>query len=175
MDLRTEILLEHSKKQAIKIAGWIGNDEKRFTLLLQLFLRDEYRVVQRAAWILSIVADRHPKLLTSHLASIVKRMDEENLPTAVKRNVVRLLQYVVIPKRLQGAVMNSCFRFLSDPKETIAVRCFSMSVLANLSNDYPEIKQELKIVIEEVLKQKASAGVKARSKKVLKELAKAGS
>ena len=167
MDLRTEILLEHSKKQATKIADWIGNDEKRFAHLLKLFLKDEYRVVQRAAWIVNLVADRHPCLLLPDLAAIVKRMDEDDLPTAVKRNVVRLLQHVAIPKKLHGLVMNVCFQFLSDPKETIAVRCFSMTVLANLSKDYPEIKGELKTVIEEVLKQKASAGVRARATRYL--------
>lgn len=174
MDLRSEILKEHSKKQATKIADWIGNDEKRFALLLQLSLKDEYRVVQRAAWIVSKVADRHPKILLPHLAAIVKRVDGNDLPTAVKRNVVRLLQNVPIPKKLHGPVMNVCFQFLTDPKETIAVRCFSMTVLSNLSKDYPEIKQELKTVIEEVLKQKASAGIRARARKVLIEIDRCG-
>jgi hypothetical protein len=166
MDLRSEILKEHSKKQAMKIADWIGNDARKFALLVNLFLKDEYRVVQRAAWIVSIVADNHSELIVPHLATMMKRMQQQGLPIAVRRNVVRVLQNVNIPEKLHGAVMDACFGFLSDPKETIAVRCFSMTVLANMAKNYPEIKGELQTVIENVLQHKTSAGLRARAKNV---------
>lgn len=167
MNLREAILKEHSKVQAAKIAQWIGNDKDRFALLIHLFLNDEYRVVQRAAWIMSIAASKNPALLSPHLPAMVKRMQDKEIPTAVRRNVVRVLQFITIPKKLQGPVMDICFTFLSDPKETIAVRCFSMTVLANLAMDYPEIKGELKNSIEQVLQQKASAGLRARARKIV--------
>ena len=50
MNLREEILKEHSKTQCNKIVNWIGNSQKRFNELFELFLNDEYRVTQRAAW-----------------------------------------------------------------------------------------------------------------------------
>lgn len=172
MGLRREILKEHSKAQATRIAEWIGNDKKRFAHLMEMFLNDEYRVVQRAAWIISMVAENYPKLLLPHLEAMVDRMKGNHLPAAVKRNVVKVLQNITIPTKLHGAIMEACFRFLADPKEAIAVRCFSMTVLANLSKEYPEIKNELKTVIEEALVQKASAGFRARAKNVIKELEK---
>ena len=172
MSLREAILKEHSKAQGMKIAGWVGNNEKHFTLLMQLFLKDEYRVVQRSAWIVSMVADHHPKLLFPHLNVMVKRMEEPNLPVAVKRNVIRILQTIPIPKKLQGAVMEMCFHFLADPKEAIAVRCFSMTVLANLSKDHPEVKNELTTIVQSALEQKPSAAIRARARKVLKEIEK---
>ena len=170
MNLREAILKEHSKEQAMKIADWVGNNEKYFALLMHLFLKDEYRVVQRSAWIVSMVADLHPNLLLPYLNAMVKRMEEQNLPVAVKRNVVGILQNIPIPKKLQGAVMDICFHFLADPKEGIAVRCFSMTVLANLSKDHPEIKNELNTVVKSALERKPSAGFRARAKKVLKEI-----
>ena len=57
MDMRQEILKEHSKAQATKIADWIGKDEKRFAHLMELFFTDEYRVVQRTAWVVSMAAE----------------------------------------------------------------------------------------------------------------------
>lgn len=162
MALRSEILKEHSKAQSLKIVAWVGHDKKRFDELLQLFMNDEYRVVQRAAWVLTLVADNEPQLIQPHLEVIVGKMNEPDAPVAVKRNVVRLLQHVPIPEKLHGTVMNSCFELLADPKETIAVRVFSMTVLANLSKTYPDIKQELKAIINDVLEQNASAGFKAR-------------
>jgi hypothetical protein len=50
MDLRKTILQEHSKAQTSKIVKWVGDSQQRFDKLVNLFLNEEYRVVQRAAW-----------------------------------------------------------------------------------------------------------------------------
>src|SRR4051812_18813493 len=100
MRLSDEILKEHSKAQALRIAGWIGNDTERFGELMQLFLTDIYRVVQRAAWIVSMVAEKHPELIMPYLEVMVGKMAESGVPVAVKRNVVRILQDIDIPDGL---------------------------------------------------------------------------
>ena len=61
MNLRDEILKEHSKPQCNKIVQWVGDSQKRFDGLFNLFLNDEYRVTQRAAWPLSYCVIAHPE------------------------------------------------------------------------------------------------------------------
>ncbi len=170
MNIRAELLAEHSRDQAEKIANWIGNKPERFATFIGLFLHDEYRVVQRAAWVLSVVAEKHYELARPLLPQMIAKMQEPGVHVAVKRNVVRILQFLEIPEELHGDVMNVCFDMLADPKETIAVRAFSMTVLTNLAKHYPDIKHELIAIIEDQLEQGASAGIIARSKKLLKEL-----
>ena len=173
MNLREEILSAHSKVQAQKLAGRIGDHPARFAALVDLLLRDEYRVVQRAAWIISMVAAAHPALVTPHLPALVTCMEEPHLPAAVKRNVVRILQHITIPEALHGQVMHICFGLLENPEETIAVRAFSMTVLANLAVTYPDIKGELRLVIQEVLAHGGStAGIRSRAGKVLAAIGK---
>lgn len=167
MDIRTEILKEHSKENSEHVAAWVGNDAERMKELIDHFLHDEYRVVQRLAQVVGKIGDHHPELIQQHLDTLVQRMQEDGLPVAVKRNVVRVLQYVEIPEHLQGAVMNTCFDMLADPNETVAVRVFSMTVLDNLSKNYPEIRQELIAIIEDQLEQGCSAGFRSRAKKIL--------
>jgi len=174
MQLRNEILKEHSKAHSLVIAGWIGNNPARMKELMQLFLHDEYRVVQRAAWIMSLVVKEHPALLTPHLHSMVRRMGDAGIPVAVKRNVVRVLQYMEVPEDLQGPVMDYCFRCMEAPQETVAVRAFSMTVLAGLAKQYPDIKHEIVLLIEDQLREGATAGFVSRGKRKLKELSKIG-
>lgn len=166
MDLKAEILKEHSKAQSQKITDWVGNDKKRFRELLLLFLHGEYRVVQRSARMVGMVADAHPALIKPHLEEIVKKMNEPAVHVAVKRNVVRILQHIEIPERLQGIVMSTCFELLADPKETIAVRVFSMTVLASLSKTYPDIRQELKAIVNDIMEQEGSPGFRSRARKL---------
>lgn len=170
MNIREEILAEHSRKQGLKIAGWIGNDKKRFSRFLDLFLHDEYRVVQRSAQVLGFIADEHPELIEQNIHKIVNRLFDDNIHVAVKRNVVRILQFVHIPEDLHAKVMNTCMDYLADPNETVAVRVFSMTVLTNMTKQYPEIKTELSAVIQTRLKD-VKGGLKVRARDVLKQLA----
>ncbi len=133
MDIRAEILKEHSKQNSEAIAAWVVASPQRVAQLMDLFLHDEYRVVQRLAQVVGKLADAHPQLVMPWLPQLVQRMNEPGVHVAVKRNVVRILQYVDIPEALHGDVMNTCFDLLADPNETVAVRVFSMTVLDKLS------------------------------------------
>ncbi|WP_346320593.1 hypothetical protein [Chitinophaga sp. YIM B06452] len=171
MELRDEILRENSKEHTEALAAWVGGNPKRLAQLVDLFLHDEYRVVQRAAWILSYVGDKHPRLMAPHLAAMVDRMGHPGIPVAVKRNVVRILRDMPVPEDLQGPVMNFCFQFLEDPKETVAVKAFSMTILGRLAKIYPDIRNEIVMLIEDHLREGATPGIRSRGMKTLKELA----
>src|SRR5690242_9976609 len=106
MDLRKTILEEHSKSQTNKIVKWIGGDQKRFDELFKIFLNDEYRVVQRAAWPLSYCVMAHPRLIRKHFSRLVKNLQKPGTGDAVKRNSIRLMQQIPIPEKLHGEVMN---------------------------------------------------------------------
>jgi hypothetical protein len=169
MQLRETILSEHSKANCTKITNWIGSNQDRFDELFNLFLNDEYRVVQRAAWPLSYAGIAHPPLIQKHFGRLLKNLKKPGLHEAVKRNTVRLLQDIAIPKKYQGEVMNICFNYIISPTEKPAVKAFSLTVLQHLSKQYPEIKQELKTIIDDRWDFE-SAAFKSRAKKILKEL-----
>lgn len=169
MKLRETILKEHSKSNTMKIVKWVGADKKRFAELVYLFLHDEYRVVQRAAWPLSIVAIDHIELVKPYLEKFIKQLSKTDVHPAVLRNILRLLQFVDVPEKYLGILTNSCFHLLMKSDSPIAIKVFSMSVLKNITKKEPELKRELKIVVEDLMKE-GSAGMKARGRKVLKGL-----
>ena len=168
MNIKTALLKEHSKKRCAAIVSFIGNDQKKFDELFYLFLHDEYRVVQRAGWPISYCVEKYPNLIKKHFATLLKNLDKKGIHDAVKRNTVRLLQYVEIPKKFHGQVMDICFRYISSPAEPVAIKAFSITVLQHLAKQYPEIINELKLVIKERLDYETVA-FKTRAKKLLKE------
>lgn len=173
MDLLAEISAEHSRSQSARIAGWIGGKPARLEQLIGLFLHGDRQTVQRSAWILRFVSDSHPGLITPFLPQMIDKMRESGVHVAVKRNVLAILQTRDIPESLHATLMNTCFDFLSDPTEAVAVRCFSMTVLANLAQTYPDLGQELSVLVADILEHETSAGLKARSKRTLKEISQA--
>ncbi len=170
MQLEKEILKEHSRAQALRIAEWIGNDQKRFDRLVNLFLNGAYRVAQRAGWPLGFCVQQYPGLLKKHLKKIIQNLHEPGLHDAVKRNTTRFLQETDIPPALHGEVMDICFRFIESPSEKVAVKVYCITILQKLSIQYPDIQPELKLVIEEQLPHETAA-FKSRAKKVLKKIA----
>ncbi len=170
MNLVQVIEKEHSKAQRDIIVAYIGQDAARFDRLVEGFLEGPYRITQRAAWPLSHCAEKYPELIKPHLKRIIKNLKKDGIPDAVKRNTVRLLQFVTIPKSLQDITAAICFSLFQNPKEPIAIRVFSMTVLARIAWKQPDLKNELRMRIEKQLPF-ASGGFLSRARMVLKQLA----
>lgn len=170
MDIKKVLLREHPSHHTQKLVNYIDKDPERFKQLIDIFFAGPYRVTQRASWALSCCVDKNPSLLLHHIKVIINVLNEKDTPVAVKRNIIRLLQFVEIPKKYYGVLVDRCFE-LMDPKEPIAIRVFSMTVLGNIAQHLPDLKNELELVIEDQLPY-ASAGYLSRAKKVLKDLKK---
>lgn len=168
--LRDELLLEHSKAQTLHIVHRIGDDRAAFDELMQFFLHDEQRVVQRAAWAVGYSLEAHPDWAQAYLPVLLKNLRNENLHDAVKRNTVRALQSLPIPEVLAGEAADILFQFVANPQEPVAVRCFSMTALFNLCKSEPDLLEELRLIIEDILANDATAGLRSRCNRTLKEI-----
>lgn len=113
--------------------------------------------------------ERHPKLIQPHLKTVLAHLKKPGIHDAVKRNTIRLLQFIDIPKRFHGQVADICFAYLQNNREAVAIRVFSMSVLHQIARQNPELKHELKIIIEDQMPY-GSAAFSSRGRKILKDL-----
>ena len=163
MNLRETILEEHSKKQCNKIVQWVGSSQDRFNELYKLFLDDVTLVTQRASWPVSECVIAHPNFIRNHFKSLLKNLEKKNLHDAIKRHSIRLLQFVPIPEKYHGLVMEKCFDYVSSPTEAVGIKAFSLTVLGNLAKKYPEIK----MLIEDQLPYQTAA-FRSRAKNLLK-------
>lgn len=168
MNLREEILKEHSSRNTLQLAGFVIKKQHRFAELMDLFLHDEYRVVQRSSWVVRHVAESRPEWIIPYLGKML-RYCRQPVHDAVKRNVMCLLQDITIPHHLHGLAVTVCFELLQSPVEPVAVKVFSMTVLSNLVISEPDLKNELILVIEDQLEFSKPA-FRSRALKILKSL-----
>lgn len=170
-----EALLEdktQNKAKAMQVAAYACLSAKNFKELIQCFLANDYRLAQRAAWSVSWAAKSKPAMIEPHIKSLVAQLEREDVHAAVIRNSVRILEIIDIPEMYHGDVMNACFNFIEKPATPAAIKAFSLTTLYNLSKFYPEIKQELKLIIEDQFENETPA-FKSRGKKILKMMSKA--
>ena len=169
MDLESEILKEHSKRQTVRIAQWIGADKKRYRQLMNLLLHGEPVVTQRAAWILISSYEIHPPLITPWIPELLNKMQEPDVHDALKRNVVGILQCCEIPASQLGIIATLCFEYLGDPGTPVAIRANAMTVLARIAEREPDLKRELRTSIELMLSQSEPA-ICSRARHIMKRL-----
>jgi hypothetical protein len=157
MDLKEALLKEHSKKQTQAIANFIGNSQQRFDALMDLFFNEEYRVVQRSAWVVSYCADAHPELIQKYFKPLIENLSRPNLQDPVKRNTLHVFQIIEAPDDMLGNLVDICFAFINSAKESIAIKAYSINILVNTCSKHPELKEELLPLLNELLNQDSPA------------------
>jgi hypothetical protein len=169
MNIREELLKEkvHTKAHATEITSYACSAPQHFKELIDCFLCNDYRVQQRAAWSVSWAARARPDLIKPYIKSLVAQLNRTDVHDAVIRNSVRILELTDIPEDCHADVMNACFAFIEKPSTPAAIKAFSLTTLYNLSAHYPDIKQELKLLIETLWDGETPA-FKSRARKILK-------
>jgi len=161
---------EHRKEQRDKVVDYVGNDKAKLKALMSFFLdrKWHWRLNQRSAWPIGVIGKKYPNLVKPYYKEMVQLLDDPP-HNAAARNVVGLLQFAELEEEWEGEAYAKCFEFLCDPKEAIAVRAFSITVLTRIALKYEDLKPELIAAINEYGPH-GSSGIKFRAKKALREL-----
>jgi hypothetical protein len=167
VNLREEILKEHSRGNALRIADYACQSENILKELFAYFLGEDAILAQRAAWSIGWAGTKRPDLIHQHMKELVSVLSRTDMHQAITRSALRVLAVADIPKKFHGSVMKDCFRLVQEPGSAAAIKVFSLTVLFNLSDYYPGIKRELRLIIEDKPEQQ-TAGFKSRGRKLLK-------
>lgn len=167
MDLYYILSTDRSKAAKDRIVSDVQDDPEKFAKLFFLFRNGGGQISQRASWAVSYCAEKHPELIYPYCQEMVNYLGTPGIHDSIKRNILRIFQDIAIPVGLEESLLGLCFSYLLDKKEAVAIRVFAMQVLANLSEKYPEIRNESKVLIEDELPYAKPAFV-SRGRKILK-------
>lgn len=171
MNIKNILKNSYNKGQIEAVANFACTSKENFQILFHIFIGDDTRMAQMASWSLSYAVRKSPHLIQPYLKELIDQLDKKDKHNAVIRNTVRILQDIEIPEQYHGKLMNNCFGFIEEPKTPVAIKAFSLTILFNLCKIYPEIKQELILIIEDNMLHAAPA-FKSRGRKILLQLKK---
>lgn len=169
MHIREALLQEHTRINATHIANQAISSTQQLRALMDSYMDPDHRLSQRAAWSVKLAAKKKPSLILPYLPQLISRMQDPNAHPAVIRNAVRILEDWDIPESYHGEVMNACFGFVESPTTPAAIKAVSLTLLHKLSRHYPDIRPELKLIIEEKWDTETPA-FKSRARKILQDL-----
>lgn len=176
MNIPEQLLTAHSRANADLVLNYLLEDESRTVGLMDAFLSDEYRVVQRSAMVVGDLGRVRPEWLRPYHARMIAVAAAYPHPS-VPRNVMRFfseLSLVEVVEEDQGPLLDLAFRLTESQTEPVAIRVFAMTVVANFCRIYPELKDELRGIIEFTIAEGTTPGFRSRGRKILRELGAAG-
>ena len=168
MDFRlllTEIPSGSGKDLYIREAG---RSAEHFRSLLKLSLHEKDPFAWRAAWILDGSDEKYPGMAVPHLHEIVRRLPGIR-STGVIRSLLRMLSRYEIPEEDQGMLVELCFGYMTSELYPVAIKVYAMQIIYNHVLLYPELKGELRTVIEDQITHN-SAGFKSRGMRIIRNL-----
>ena len=110
-------------------------------------------------------------MFTPYFEETIDKMVHSSVD-GVKRSFLKIYaEYVPDLKPIPnlGLLVQYCFEWLMNPKETIAVRMYSIDVLFRVAQFEPDLKNEIRAVAEFQLPY-GSVGFKNRTSKILAKL-----
>lgn len=165
----------------MRVVRWVGHDADRLEILMEIFLNDppskplpkgrayQYVFTQRSAWAVRYVGEKAPEIMAPWLPKLVAQLRQPVLHDAIKRNTLNVFEGLDFSAEFDDDLADLCFQYLEDPKEPIAVRCASMTVLEKICQRVPELKSDFRLILETHLEH-GSPGFKSRARKVMSRL-----
>ena len=143
----------------------ISSSAELLEMLTDIALHSEHPKSWRAAWLLDKIHDNNKEAILPYINLFIEKLKSER-NEGKKRHLLKLVSINRIPEDQQGFLLEFCIRIFSSQKEAIAVRVHAMQVLYEISNAEPELKPEILAIIEQVLAENTSAGLKSRGSKI---------
>lgn len=152
---------ERSRSNIDIVVHWAGTDAHRISDLFQIAFGNCGKVSESAMWALLVVADKNDGILDKYASQIVQSLDI--LPSSgMRRMACRILMVSNVPAELDGYIVDFCFRMLEKPDEPIGVKANCLSLIASRLQKYPELKNELNLVVSDIMEKSATTGFKSR-------------
>ncbi len=166
-----EDLFSDSSRRAIEMAvNTIGDNPEAFKKVLDFAIEDKGKYAQRAARAIQMSSAKYPELATPYVKDIIKEMSGFKTG-GLKRSMAKMISEMNwdFDEESLGILAETCFKWVNDTNEEIAIKIYSQDILYRISEIYPELKYELIPTLENQIP-RSSIAIKTRSRKMLKKL-----
>lgn len=110
---------------------------------------EEKKTATRFSWLLSDVGILNTSKLLEVLPYLFEQRDKTEIPN-FEQQFVKYWRICGIPEEHKGTAIDLMFQWLADPNESTHIKTVALDVLQELIKEYPELKNELRLCLEEL-------------------------
>lgn len=172
INIKKEFSANYTLSQVNKVVGQIEYYPDLIKDIREFVFDKDPRKNMRATWLLLHIAFKHPQLIKKEIPTLLRFLDQATNHTGAIRNCVRIFMEIEIPEKFCASIYDRCQLYATNATLPHAVRVFAIYTMANICKRFPELKQELLIIIDELKKYPQSPSMNACIKKTSKNLLK---
>ncbi len=126
---------------------------------------EEKKTATRFSWLLSDVGIEDAKQLFDVLPYLFAQRDKTDIPN-FEQQFAKYWRICGIPEDDKGTAIDLMFQWLTDPHVSTHIKTVSLDVLRELIKEYPELKNELQLCLEQ-LPEDIPVSLKKAMKKIM--------
>lgn len=166
--LEERINLRFTDRIGQEVKAFIANDSEKLDLLMEYYFHEYWLVNQRTSWFLYMLLKEDNTLIYPYLPKIIKGLKDPP-HVSYTRSAMRIFQNIDIPEEHQGTLYDFGSSLIQDIKEPVANKVFAMTMMYHIAIPFPELMQELKMILETQYPYEMP-GFKSRTRKIIKEI-----
>jgi hypothetical protein len=147
----------------------VGNDSRLFKELIDLSFTQPYPTSMRTARVAQLCCESEPEMILPYIDEIIEKIAISKID-GVKRSYLKVINDHLGPEKIKepGRLVQLCFNWIVSNAESVAVRYHCLGILEKLCRSIPELRSELREVVEMLLEEgSASAGLRNRLAKMV--------
>lgn len=110
----------------------------------------EKTVSMRFTWLIGGLCEQAPGIVSLSVAYFYSKRNDVVFAN-YDRSLAKMFWLAGVPLEIEGEAIDDMFRWLMGANITVSTKTYSMFALHNLTAKYPELKNELKICVEDQL------------------------
>jgi hypothetical protein len=147
MDFKSQLLTEASRANIDLIVSTIDGDNTLFDQLFTYIYESDGHLANRAGWVVEKCAEKHPSIVEPHLDEIIDFLPNIKFG-GLRRVLLKVLILLHIPDNRMSEIVDICLTWLESPKEKVAVKVYSMRIIADFCKSEPEMIPEFLSILE---------------------------
>lgn len=153
---------------ANEMEAYLKAHPEAFSEAIDLAVLDRERLSWRAAWIVGNCMERDDKRLRASLDRLIASMPEK--PDGHWRELMKIVAAMRLNDEQEGRVFEMAMQQWLDPDKQASVRWKAFQFMASMVDKYPELAEEVKLVLRPDLIDSLSPGVRRSVSRAAKRI-----
>jgi len=113
------------------------------------FSLSEHEFAWRASWVIAHFSEKHPRQIDKYAQKYIEKLPKTERDGHV-REIISTLTNLNLTEEQESELFDICYELIQSNKRQSSVRAVCFRFMMNLADSYPELKDEIRIIFENI-------------------------
>ncbi len=166
METALEKVLERIQKE--KMLAFVAQNPESFDEAVQLVVSNKEPYAWRATWLVCTCMKKNDVRIAEYVNDLVVALPKRS--SNQQRELLKILFEMDLDEEAEGLLFEYCINIWERVSEQSSLRFYALKQMVKTAQKYPELKAEIKILMQEEYLETFSAGIRNSADRLVKSL-----